>query len=36
VRNGTAGQVIGTILELIKPETAYFTEQGGTEGPFRK
>ncbi len=32
VRNGTAGAVIGRILESIKPETAYFTEQDGKRG----
>jgi hypothetical protein len=29
VRNGTAGQTIGKILDSIKPEVAYFTELGG-------
>jgi len=29
VRNGKAGETIGRILETIKPETAYFTEQDG-------
>jgi hypothetical protein len=29
VRNGTAGQIIGKILDSIKPEAAYFTELGG-------
>lgn len=32
VRNGKAGEVIGRILESIKPETAYFTEQDGKRG----
>ncbi len=32
VRNGKAGEVIGRILETIKPETAYFTEQDGKRG----
>jgi hypothetical protein len=32
VRNGTVGQIIGSILETIKPETAYFTEQDGKRG----
>lgn len=32
VRNGQAGEVIGRILESIKPETAYFTEQDGKRG----
>jgi hypothetical protein len=29
VRNGTCGEVIGRILDTIKPEAAYFTEEGG-------
>ncbi|MFZ3185255.1 MAG: hypothetical protein WA173_14070 [Pseudomonas sp.] len=29
VRAGTANEVIGRILESIKPEAAYFTEQDG-------
>ena len=29
VRSGKAGEVIGRILESIKPEAAYFTEQDG-------
>ena len=32
VRNGTAGQIIGKILEAGKPEAAYFTEQDGHRG----
>lgn len=32
VRSGRAGEVIGKILETIKPETAYFTEQDGKRG----
>ncbi len=32
VREGTAGEVIGKILEEIKPEAAYFTELNGTRG----
>jgi hypothetical protein len=32
VRNGTVGDVIGGILEAIKPEVAYFTEQDGKRG----
>jgi hypothetical protein len=32
VRNGKAGEVIGHILETIRPEAAYFTEQDGTRG----
>jgi len=30
VRSGKAGEIIGRILEAIKPETVYFTEQDGT------
>ncbi|MDP2256228.1 MAG: panthothenate synthetase [Polaromonas sp.] len=32
VRSGKAGETIGRILETIKPEAAYFTEQDGTRG----
>lgn len=32
VREGTAGAVIGKILEEIKPEAVYFTEQNGARG----
>lgn len=32
VRSGKAGEIIGRILESIKPESAYFTEQDGTRG----
>ncbi len=32
VRSGKAGETIGSILETIKPETAYFTEQDGKRG----
>ena len=32
VRNGKVGEIIGRILETIKPETAYFTEQDGKRG----
>jgi hypothetical protein len=32
VRNGTAGQIIGKILEAAKPEAAYFTERDGCRG----
>jgi len=31
-RTGKAGEVIGRILETIKPETAYFTEHDGKRG----
>ena len=29
VRGGKAGEIIGRILEAIKPEAVYFTEQDG-------
>jgi hypothetical protein len=32
VRSGKAGEIIGRILETIKPEVAYFTEQEGKRG----
>ncbi len=32
VRSGKAGEILGRILETIKPEVAYFTEQDGTRG----
>lgn len=32
VRSGQAGDIIGRILDAIKPEMAYFTEQDGTRG----
>ncbi|BEQ13459.1 hypothetical protein [Desulfoferula mesophila] len=32
VREGKIGAVLGSILETIKPETAYFTEQNGKRG----
>ena len=32
VRSGKAGEIIGRIIETIKPETAYFTEQDGKRG----
>lgn len=32
VRSGKAVEIIGRILETIKPETAYFTEQDGKRG----
>ncbi len=34
VRSGKAGELIGRVLETIKPETAYFTEQDGKRGGF--
>jgi hypothetical protein len=30
VKSGKCGEVIGRILDTIKPEAAYFTEQDGT------
>jgi hypothetical protein len=32
VRSGKVSEVIGRILESIKPEVAYFTEQDGKRG----
>ena len=32
VRSAKAGELIGRILDSIKPETAYFTEQDGKRG----
>jgi hypothetical protein len=32
VRDGTAGAKVNKILEAIKPEAAYFTEQNGKRG----
>ena len=32
VRNGTAGKVIGKIIESVKPESIYFTEMDGQRG----
>ena len=32
VRNGTAGETIGRILEETKPEAVYCTEQDGHRG----
>jgi|SRR5271156_1989081 len=32
VRDGTAGPKMQKILEAIKPEATYFTEQGGRRG----
>jgi hypothetical protein len=34
VRSGKAGQVLGKILDAIKPEAAYFTEQDGMRGGY--
>ena len=32
VRSGAVGEIIGRILESLKPETAYFTEHEGKRG----
>lgn len=32
VKSGKTGEIIGRILEAIKPEIAYFTEQDGKRG----
>ena len=32
VRDGSAGQVIGKILDDLKPEAVYFTAAGGQRG----
>lgn len=32
VRNGRAGEIIGRIIEDLKPESIYFTEQDGARG----
>ena len=32
IRSGKAGEIISRILESIKPETAYFTDQDGKRG----
>lgn len=32
VRDGTAGEILGRILDDLRPEAAYFTEQGGQRG----
>lgn len=32
LREGTAGKLIGRILEETKPETVYFTEEDGKRG----
>ncbi|MFM0341747.1 panthothenate synthetase [Paraburkholderia fungorum] len=32
VREGSIGEVMGKILEEMKPEAAYFTEQNGARG----
>ena len=32
VRSGKVGEIMGRIIEKIKPEVAYFTEQDGKRG----
>ena len=32
VKSAKAGEILGRILDAIKPEAAYFTEQDGTRG----
>ena len=32
VRSGKAGQILGSILDAIKPEASYFTEHDGMRG----
>ena len=32
VKEGTIGEIIRRILDDLKPESIYFTEQGGTRG----
>lgn len=32
VRAGKVGEIIGRVLESLKPETVYFTEQDGKRG----
>ena len=32
VRDGKVGEIIGRILDDLKPESIYFTEQDGTRG----
>ena len=32
VKDGKAGEIIGKILDNLKPESIYFTEQDGTRG----
>jgi hypothetical protein len=34
VRNGTAAKTLQKILETLKPQAAYFTEQDGHRGAF--
>jgi len=32
VRDGSIGELMGRIMETLKPQAAYFTAQGGTRG----
>jgi hypothetical protein len=32
VRDGTAGEIIGRVIDAIKPESIYFTELEGNRG----
>ncbi len=32
VRNGTAGEIIGRVIEDVKPESIFFTELDGNRG----
>lgn len=32
VRNGSAGEIIGRVIDDIKPESIYFSEQDGSRG----
>ncbi len=32
VRDGSAGEIIGSVIDAIKPESIYFTEQDGHRG----
>ncbi len=32
VRDGTVGDIIGRIIDAVKPESIYFTEQEGNRG----
>lgn len=32
VRSGKAGETLGRVLDAIRPEAAYFTEQDGSRG----
>lgn len=34
VREGTVGELIGRVVDDIKPESIYFTEQEGNRGAF--